>query len=191
MEPAQAQPRNYFPLLSLANELVLLVIEQISSREDLINLAVTSSQLRDLVEPRLWRSLLVFKGSEATRIASACRRRPELLSMVQELAIRYTEENEDGIEHLDEFLVRMGNLKELEIETPCPNNHGNGRRGVSGFPHFSRIRYTKLFLAAVGYPYYTWSPLSMLQSGMMFPSQYRGMTLKWCSYASWPPCTPR
>jgi hypothetical protein len=44
-----------FPLLALADELILSIIEQIDSREDLNSLATTCSRLQDLTEPYIWR----------------------------------------------------------------------------------------------------------------------------------------
>jgi hypothetical protein len=149
-------------LLSLADELILAIIEQIDTEETLLNLAATSPRFLALTEPFIWRQLLVLRGSEARKLCTALRTRPQRASLIQDLAIQYVEEHEAGIKNLNEFVKRMSKLRNLHIESPCPNNHGRGD-SVAGFEHWTRIDYTKLFEDAVD-PALIEKPLQMLQS---------------------------
>jgi hypothetical protein len=156
---------SYFPLLTLADELILAVIEQIDSHEALVNLAATSRRLQDLVEPRIWRSLVVKSGSDAWRFSDACRRIPERMALVHELSIRYMQQEEQGIDRMNPLISQLPKLRSFRVETPCPNDGSGGNLSAMDFFHYSLIDYTRIFEQAVGLraPH---QPLSMLQSGM-------------------------
>jgi hypothetical protein len=169
MDGSQAPTNDYFPLLSLPDELILSVIEHIDCHEALVNFAATSSRLRDLVEPRIWRSLLVLDGDHARTIRWACESTPERMSMIHELSVRYNERNEVGIEDLAPLILQLAKLRHLTLETPCPNDHARGNELAATYLHYSRIDYTRLFEYAIRSENPT-PPLSMLQSGMWRPS---------------------
>lgn len=136
-------------LLSLVDELLLNIIDQIDAHETLYNLAATCMRFQGLIEPYIWRSLLVLKGDHARRIAAALDSRADRIDYIQELSIRYRDEYRDGIEELNHFMALMSRLRHLTIETPCPNNT-EWRQGMY-FDGWSRIDYTNLLAAAV-YP---------------------------------------
>ena len=136
-------------LLSLVDELLLNIIDQIDAHETLCHLAATCMRFQGLVEPYIWRSLLVLTGAHARRIATALDSREERVDYVHELSIRYKDDYRDGIEELNHFLGLMSRLRRLTIETPCPNN-SEWRSGVY-FDGWSRIDYTNLLASAV-YP---------------------------------------
>jgi hypothetical protein len=152
-------------LLSLPNELNLSIIAQIDSHEDLCSLSVTCRKLQGMAETFVWRSLLVLNGRHADNIVRAMVARPERTYAVHDIAVRYNEHQQDGIEDLNPVIYYLKQLRHLTIESPCPNNHGGWMRGGSKFPHCTRIDYTKLFEKAVN-PKLQFQPLSMLQSGM-------------------------
>ncbi|KAF2787372.1 hypothetical protein K505DRAFT_213728, partial [Melanomma pulvis-pyrius CBS 109.77] len=133
-------------LLSLADELLLCIIDQVDSREALCSLAATCSRFQNLVEPYCWRSLLVRKGGHASRIALSLNNRVERIAFIQELAICYNNAYEHGIENLGGFMPHMDKLRHLTIESPCPNN-SEWRRGAP-FDSWTRIDYTTLFETA-------------------------------------------
>ncbi|KAF2707963.1 hypothetical protein K504DRAFT_458444 [Pleomassaria siparia CBS 279.74] len=139
----QQQQPGAWSILSLVDELLLCIVDQIDSHEALCNLAVTCSRFQGLVEPYCWRSLLVTKGRHASRIALALNNRVERIGFIQDMAIRYDYKHEEGIENLGAFLANMHKLRNLTIESPCPNN-GDWRTGASFFS-WSRIDYTTLF----------------------------------------------
>ncbi|CAO2650159.1 Nn.00g014510.m01.CDS01 [Neocucurbitaria sp. VM-36] len=136
-------------LLCLVDELLLNIVDQIDDHEALCNLAATCVRFQGLVEPYVWRKLLVLTGAHARRISLALDRRDERMDYIKELSIRYKDDYRDGIEELNYFMSLMGKLRHLTIETPCPNNL-EWRSGVY-FDGWSRIDYTNLLASAV-YP---------------------------------------
>jgi hypothetical protein len=137
------QPIGEWSLSTLVDELLLCIIDQIDSHETLCNLAATCSRFQGLVEPYCWRSLLVRKGRHASRIALGLNNRVERIGFVQDLAVRYNDSHEEGIENLGGFMENMSKLKNLTIESPCPNN--GEYRGGQRFESWTRIDYTTLF----------------------------------------------
>ncbi|KAH7383872.1 hypothetical protein BKA66DRAFT_86768 [Pyrenochaeta sp. MPI-SDFR-AT-0127] len=136
-------------LLSLVDELLLNIIDQIDNRDSLCSLAATCTRFQDLVEPYVWRKLLILKGTHARSIAAALDSRDARVDYVQDLSIRYKDEYREGIEELNHFVSLMSKLRHLTIESPCPNN-SEWRSGVY-FDGWSRIDYTNLLARAV-YP---------------------------------------
>ncbi|KAH7093459.1 hypothetical protein FB567DRAFT_515383 [Paraphoma chrysanthemicola] len=136
-------------LLSLVDELLLNIIDYIDSHAALCQLAATCMRFQGLVEPYVWRNLLVLKGSHALQVARALDSREERIEYIQSMSIRYEDDHRSGIEELNHFLGIMGKLRHLTLETPCPNN-SEWRSGVY-FDGWSRIDFTNLLASAV-YP---------------------------------------
>ncbi|KAF1848998.1 uncharacterized protein K460DRAFT_404251 [Cucurbitaria berberidis CBS 394.84] len=136
-------------LLSLVDELLLNIIDQIDSHKTLCNLAATCIRFQGLVEPYVWRNLLVLRGAHARSIAVALDSREERVDYIKELSIRYKDDYKDGIAELNHFMGLMGKLRHLTLESPCPNN-SEWRSGVY-FDGWSTIDYTNLLTSAV-YP---------------------------------------
>jgi hypothetical protein len=109
-------------LLSLAEELILEIIEQIDDLQTIKNLCLVSGQLRQLAEPYLYREIFIQKGPQASTFRRVIAARPERAFAVRHLAVRYKHENEKGIETFDQICDQLGNLKTLDLETPCPND---------------------------------------------------------------------
>ncbi|CAI6342187.1 unnamed protein product [Periconia digitata] len=145
-EPPQQPPSSI--LSALVDEVLLSIIDQIDSRENLINLACTCARFQSLVEPYLWRSLFVTRGDHAREVACALDSREQRPSHVRELSIRYRDEDREGIEELNHFIGLMDKLRHLTIESPCPNNSEWHNKHFDGS---TRIDYTTLLEAAV-YP---------------------------------------
>jgi hypothetical protein len=154
-------------LLSLVDELLLNIIDHIDSRIALCNLASTCMRFQGLVEPYIWRDLLILTGSHARRITEAFDSRDERVDYVQNISIRYKDEYKEGIEELNHHIALMSRLRHLMLESPCPNN-SEWRSGLF-FDGYSRIDYTNLLASAV-YPRSGLEPaLPMLQSRMYRP----------------------
>lgn len=136
-------------LLSLVDELLLNIIDHIDNHQALCSLAATCMRFQDLVEPYIWRDLLVLTGNHARNIAAAFDKRDARIDYVKSLAVRYKDDYREGIEELNHFIALMGRLKHLQLESPCPNN-SEWRAGVF-FDGYSRIDYTNLLASAV-YP---------------------------------------
>ncbi|KAF2871656.1 hypothetical protein BDV95DRAFT_521073 [Massariosphaeria phaeospora] len=159
----QESPPHGRHLLSLVDELLLGIIDQIDTHETLCCLARTCSRLQNLTEPYIWRHLLVRRGSNARQVATALDNKTERTSFVQDLSIRYAfkDEDEDGIEKLGPLIRFMDKLRHLRIESPCPNNVDH--RGGGVFHNWTKIDYTSLFEATV-HPQGLPPALPMLQS---------------------------
>jgi hypothetical protein len=136
-------------LLSLVDELLLNIIDHIDNRKALCQLASTCTRFQGLVEPYIWRDLLVLTGGHARYIAQALDSRDQRADYIQSLSIRYKDEYKEGIEELNHFIALMSRLRHLTLESPCPNNQ-EWRSGVF-FDGYSRIDYTNLLASAV-YP---------------------------------------
>jgi len=108
--------------LSLADELLLSVIEHVGRKEDLAALARTCSHLQALAEPFLYRSILIRKGLNAMILSLAIQRRPARALEIHKLQIRYLYIYKEGIEVLNAGLQNMTRLQELTIEAPCCND---------------------------------------------------------------------
>jgi hypothetical protein len=149
-------------LLSLVDELLLSIIDQIDNKEALRYLAMTCTRFQGLVEPYIWRDLLVLTGAHARQIMQALDSREERVDYIHSLSIRYQDPFKEGIEELNHFIALMSRLKHLTIESPCPNNREWGADVF--FDGYSRIDYTNLLASAVypriGHPL----ALPMLQS---------------------------
>lgn len=136
-------------LLSLVDELLLNIIDHVDNHQALCNLAATCMRFQGLVEPFIWRKLLVLTGSHASKIATALDNRDERVDYVQHVSIRYKDPHKAGIEELNHFIAQMSRLKYLHLESPCPNN-SEWRAGVF-FDGYSRIDYMNLLASSI-YP---------------------------------------
>jgi hypothetical protein len=129
-----------FPLLSLVDELLLNILEHVNSRASLQNLACTCSRLQALVEPFIYRDLLILSGEHAVQIVKSIQSRENRVWGIRTLQIRYPEAGAAGIETLNLPMKKMSQLRELNIESSCPNNGGvlgklwgEGRIDCAGF----------------------------------------------------------
>lgn len=136
-------------LLSLVDELLLNIIDHIDSREALVTLALTCMRFQSLVEPYIWKDLLVLTGRHARHISQALDSSDTRVDCVQSLSVRYEDKHKHGIEELNFFISLMSRLRHLTIESPCPNN--SEWRAGNYFDGHSRIDYKNLLAGAV-YP---------------------------------------
>ncbi|KAI4712759.1 hypothetical protein J4E89_003028 [Alternaria sp. Ai002NY15] len=136
-------------LLRLVDELLLNIIDHVEGQDALCSLAATCTRFQGLVEPYIWRKLVVLTGGHAQRIATALDSRDDRTDYIQDLAVRYKDECREGIEDLNHYLSLMGRLRHLHVESPCPNNL-EWQNGIY-FDGYSRIDYNNLLAAAV-YP---------------------------------------
>jgi hypothetical protein len=125
---------SHYPLLSLADELLLNILEHIGSKSDLRSLACTCSRLQALVEPFIWQSILILSGNHAMQAANSIQKREERALAIRSLQIRYPQHAAQGIEVLNLEMRKMIQLRELTVESSCPNNTGvwDERRGIGG-----------------------------------------------------------
>ncbi|KAF2998265.1 hypothetical protein E8E13_006577 [Curvularia kusanoi] len=149
-------------LLRLVDELLLNVLDYVTSIKDLRNLAATCTRLQGLAEPYIWRSLVVHSGTHARDIATALDKRDERVDFIQNLSIQYKDPDKEGIEDLNHWLTLMSKLRHLTLESPCPNN--SEWRPGDIFDGWSRINYSNLMASSVFHREGIPMALPMLQS---------------------------
>jgi hypothetical protein len=168
-----------FPLPALADELLIGIIEQLEhagSKNDLCNLALASSRFQALVEPALYQSILVRKGTTVSRLHGAILGRPVRANFIRSLHIRYLHTHRTGIGMLNHGLRKMCNLQELTIEGPCCNDKHSL---VEGFESKGEIDYAE---------YFTFASSMVLESHprVQVPLQTCKFTLLLVSYLQYP-----
>jgi len=108
-------------LLNLPDELLLAIIERVLDTADLCSLAATCDRLNGLVEPFIYRDIMISRGSQAATLASAIGRRPSRALQIKQLLSSTRFEVAEGIDRLPRSLALMKNLKHLSLETPDCN----------------------------------------------------------------------
>lgn len=134
-------------LLRLVDELLLNVLDFVTSLGDLRNIAATCTRLQGLAEPYIWRSVLVLSGTHARNVAVALDQRDQRVDFIQELSIRHRNTHKEGIEDLNHWMTLMSKLRYLTLESPCPNNSEWSQGEL--FDGWSRIDYSNLMASAV------------------------------------------
>lgn len=109
-------------LLSLADELILAVIEQIQDLEALRNLTLTCKKVRGLAEPYVYKDIFIRTGRQAQRLRDVIAANPERALAVRHLDVKYKHDDELGMDCLNTMCRFFQNMKSWEIETPCPND---------------------------------------------------------------------
>jgi hypothetical protein len=132
-------------LMTLADELLIGIVEHVESKNDLYSLALTCSRLQALAEPALYQSILVRKGTQALRLFDAILGRPVRASFIRSLQIRYLYTYKEGIRIMNQGLRRMSKLEVLIIEAPCCNDT---HAFIEGFESKGEIDYAEYFIFA-------------------------------------------
>ncbi|KAJ7754700.1 hypothetical protein DFH07DRAFT_1061212 [Mycena maculata] len=111
------------PLLSVATELLLAVVEAIDDAASLRNFALTCKFARLLAEPILYRAVLVTTGSQAACLAKALQQQqpPTRAELVQVLDLRPRYGRDADLEALTPLIEAMTQLRALSMESPLAN----------------------------------------------------------------------
>jgi hypothetical protein len=109
-------------LMTLADELILSIVEQITDIETLRNFALTCRKSQGRAEPYLYRTLNFHDGQAVVQFQEALTANDDRGRYVEYLAVRYKTETGDQMDLLNELLLSMPNLREWHIESPCPND---------------------------------------------------------------------
>lgn len=110
-----------FPLTALPEELIALIVENVTNLTTLRHLACTSSTFQRLAEPRIYRYLLIRTGIKAERLRDILNRCPERGTAVNVLDIPCDPEQSHNFAALADIVSTSKNLKELMIESPACN----------------------------------------------------------------------
>lgn len=112
-----------FELLDLVDELVLSILEEIDSAQDLRSLARTCSPLQALSEPLLYRDIALHSRRDALTLASSIVSRPSRLQAIRKIDVRYRYVTRDcRLDVLVDIIWKARNLQELTVESPFCNH---------------------------------------------------------------------
>lgn len=112
-----------FPLLDLPNEVIILVIEQVSTRSELSKLARTSRHIQRLAEPVLYRELFIRTRKHLSRIFNAlCNGEGDVrLATIRSLTVPCESAQNWRFDPLHRILRDANNLRNFEFESPNCN----------------------------------------------------------------------
>ena len=110
-------------LLSLADELILNIIEQIDTLETLRNFTLTCQKAQNRTEPYLYRDLIFRDGDSVSRYITAILIDSDRGKHAQNLDVRYKVEGRQSITLLNDLSRFLPNLRSWRIESPCPNDN--------------------------------------------------------------------
>lgn len=133
------------PLLSLADELILSIIEQIDTIQALRNFVLTCQKARNRAEPYIYRKLVFRNGEEVHKYIVALSQDLHRGKHAIDLDVRYKAELRHGIEDLNVLVQHMPHLRSWRIESPCPNDSlafnftGNFQEGAGVMEYWEHL----------------------------------------------------
>ncbi|KIW04028.1 uncharacterized protein PV09_04851 [Verruconis gallopava] len=119
VEHAQRHSR----LMSLPDELLLCVVEQIDDTPSLRSFILTCQKAQSLAEPCLWRSIVIRNGEQARMLFGMFLKRRERRAFVQHVDVKHKLDSQGEIGIFDGQIGLFSNLRTCKIESPCPNDN--------------------------------------------------------------------
>jgi hypothetical protein len=113
------QPPN---LLHLADELLVLILEAIHSRNDLYALMRVCRRLSSLAEPCLYASVLLRDIEDSTSLVGSLAKHPERALQIRILDLNFAAHEEFEPVTIIPLLASMANLQELAINSSDEEN---------------------------------------------------------------------
>lgn len=111
-----------FPLLDLPNELIIRILELVESLATLSHVACTCRRIQELVEPILYRELLVKDATHANVLQASFKGRAQRALAVQVLEVPANPTLVWHREMVGALLRKVLGVKELMIESPLVNS---------------------------------------------------------------------
>ena len=122
-------PFNTFEMLDqLPIELIELVVSHVDRIRDLRSLARSNKLLQDLAEPRLYKNILIRKGTHATALQASLAQRPVRGTWIRSLRNACQADNVKGISDATSLVPHVEKLKDLLVETPDCNTFTPAKR---------------------------------------------------------------
>jgi hypothetical protein len=113
------QPVN---LLYLADELLVLILEAIKSRNDILSLMRVCRRLSSLAEPYLYASVLLRDIQDSTSFVGSLAKHPERALQIHSLDLDFAAQEEFEPVTIIPLLASMQNLEELAINSSDEEN---------------------------------------------------------------------
>lgn len=110
-------------LLSLADELLVLILDAIHLRNDLYSLMRVCRRLSSLAEPCLYRSVLLRDIEDSTSFVDSLSKHPERALQTRSLDLDFTAQEEFEPVTVIPLLASMSNLQELLINSSDEENY--------------------------------------------------------------------
>ncbi|KAF2188801.1 hypothetical protein K469DRAFT_684110 [Zopfia rhizophila CBS 207.26] len=133
-----------FPLLTLPTDIILPIVESVDDQSDLVSLAQTCTKLQPLAEAQLFKTIYVRHGKHARDLSAVLQARPVRFNYVQKLEATPTVRGWECIEVMPSLVRKMGNLRELRVESP----HINSSRYDRCWTEVSEAEYIDMFKEA-------------------------------------------
>jgi hypothetical protein len=113
------QPAN---LLYLADELLVLILDAIHSRNDVFSLMRVCRRLSSLAEPYLYASVLLRDIQDSTSFVGSLAKHPERALQIRSLDLDFAAQEEFEPVTIIPLLASMPNLEELAINSSDEEN---------------------------------------------------------------------
>lgn len=110
-----------FPLLDLANELIVVILEHVDDPKELRAVALTCRHLQNLAEPLLYRSIFHTTGRQIVRLKEAITARKQRSHAIQIIESRCKLRQIGNLQELASIIANSKNLTDLTIESPFCN----------------------------------------------------------------------
>ena len=108
-------------ITNLPDELLSSIVSHVEDPSYLNHLSCVSSRVNSLAEPYLYRSVVIYHGSQALLLARAISARTFRASYVRRLLVSVRFDDSAGVEAVPSLIGKLTNLQVLDLETPDCN----------------------------------------------------------------------
>ena len=111
-----AMPSRIFPLLSLPNEILIMVLSQLRCPKTLQAVILACSHLRAVAEPLLYRSIFLRSPTQLSILARSTFGECDRASYVRTLSLASEWELDGDREAIEPLLTKLERLRELNLQ---------------------------------------------------------------------------